>query len=185
MRGGVPGLVAPHPLGDTLPALYLEDTFAQRLCAGLDEVLAPVFATLDCLAAYFDPGTAPPDVLDWLAGWVGFHVDGEWSEERRRQLVRAAADLHAWRGTPRAVRDIVQMTTGEVPEIDEPGGTTWSQDPDTPLPGRRQPELVVRLRVADPAAVDQPRLSAAVAIVAPAHIPWRIEVLPSDGYSPQ
>jgi hypothetical protein len=50
MRGTVPGLASPHPLGGTLPALYADDSFAQRLCDGLDEVLAPVLATLDCRA---------------------------------------------------------------------------------------------------------------------------------------
>ena len=74
MRGIVPGLASPHPIGGTLPGLYADDSFAQRLCEGLDELLAPVLATLDCLPAYLDPGTAPLDLLEWLAGWVGIAV---------------------------------------------------------------------------------------------------------------
>ena len=54
MRTAVPGLVTPHPIGRPLPALYLDDDFTQRLTAGLDEVLAPVLLTLDCLDAYLD-----------------------------------------------------------------------------------------------------------------------------------
>ena len=45
------------------------------LTTGLDQVLAPVFSTLDGLEAYVDPGTAPSDFLDWLASWVGIELD--------------------------------------------------------------------------------------------------------------
>ena len=69
MRGAVPGLPTPHPIGLALPALYLDDGFTQRFTAGLDEVLAPVLLTLDCLDAYLDLELAPPDFLDWLAGY--------------------------------------------------------------------------------------------------------------------
>src|SRR5215472_8724579 len=123
MRGTVPGLASPHPLGGTLPGLYADDSFAQRLCLGLDELLAPVLATLDCLPAYLDPGTAPSDLLDWLADWVGIAIP-----------------------------------------------------PDGPLPGRPEPGLVVRLRTADP-RVDERRLAALIAPFAPAHVPWRLELL--------
>ena len=57
MRGLVPDLISPHPLGSTLPVVFREDDFTQRFCAGLDDVLAPVIATLDSLPAYFDPAT--------------------------------------------------------------------------------------------------------------------------------
>ena len=97
MRGTVPGLASPHPLGETLPALYAEDSFAQRLCQGLDEVLAPLLSTLDCLPAYLDPATAPADLVEWLAGWVGVAIAPGMPEKRRRQLVAAAARLYVWR----------------------------------------------------------------------------------------
>ena len=97
MRGTVPGLTSPHPLGESLPALYADDSLAQRLCQGLDEVLAPVLATLDCLTAYLDPATAPVDLVEWLAGWVGVAVAPEMPDRRRRLLVAAAAQLYVWR----------------------------------------------------------------------------------------
>ena len=75
MRGTVPGLASPHPLGETLPALYADDSFAQRLCQGLDEVLAPLLSTLDCLPAYLDPATAPAD-LAVVAQVLGYPPDG-------------------------------------------------------------------------------------------------------------
>jgi phage tail-like protein len=177
MRGTVPGLASPHPLGDTLPALYADDTFAQRLCRGLDEVLAPVLATLDCLPAYLDPATAPADLVDWLAGWVGVAVAPEMPDGRRRELVAPAARLYVWRGTLPAIRTIVELSTGQTPEILESGGSSWSQDPDAQLPGRPEPELVVRLQAAD-RRIEGPQLMALIEAFVPAHVPWRLELLP-------
>ena len=179
MRGTVPGLASPHPLGGTLPALYADDSFAQRLCEGLDEVLAPVLATLDCLPAYLDPATAPTDLVEWLAGWVGVAVAPQMPDGRRRQLVAAVARLYVLRGTLSAIRTIVELSTGQTPEIHESGGTSWSQDPDAPLPGRPEPELVVRLRMAGP-EIDEARLVALIEAFVPAHVPCRLELLPDN-----
>jgi phage tail-like protein len=180
MRGQLDGLASPHPLGSTLPGLYADDRFAQRLCQGLDEVLAPVLATLDCLPAYFDPGTAPRDLLEWLAGWVGLAAATDVPDSRRRQLIAAAARLWALRGTPFAIKTIVELTTGYTPEIEESGRTHWSQEPETSWPATPVPELVVRLRTADP-HVEEPQLTALITAFAPAHIPWRLELLRDDG----
>ena len=57
-------LLSPRPLGETLPSVYLTDFFAQQLCAAFDELLAPIFATLDCFPAFLDPSTTPKDMLD-------------------------------------------------------------------------------------------------------------------------
>ena len=81
-----PARTSPHPLGATLPALYLDDVFAQNLCASLDEVLAPVIGVLDCFPAYLDPRTAPPDMVDWLAGWTGLLTARKLPLARRRRL---------------------------------------------------------------------------------------------------
>jgi phage tail-like protein len=178
MRGIVPGLASPHPLGETLPALYADDSLARRLCQALDEVLAPVLSTLDCLPAYLDPATAPADLVEWLAGWVGVAIAPGMPDRRRRQLVAAAAELYVWRGTLSAIRDIVELSSGQIPEIRESGGTSWSQDPNAPLPGRPEPELIVRLRASPD--VDQARLTALIDAFVPAHVPWRLELLPDE-----
>ncbi len=182
-RRAVPGLRSPHPIGETLPGPYQDDDFAQRFCAALDEVLAPVLSTLDCLPAYLDPALTPPDVLDWLAGWVGMAEATRWPLERRQALVARAAQLHAWRGTPFAVRELVEVATGIVPELEDSGGVTWSRDPQGRLPGRRRPELVVRVHPPPEGASDSlpevALLTRLVALVAPAHLPWRVEIAPT------
>jgi phage tail-like protein len=176
MRAGISGLQSPFPLGESLPGIYQDDGFVQDLCAGLDEVLAPLVATLDCLPAYLDPETTPLDVLEWLAGWVGVVLD-DVAPERRRVVVRRAAELHRWRGTPHGVRAMVSAWCGIEPELVESGASGWAAESGVPLPGDPVPSLVVRLRVPDPAAFDLRRLDALVAATKPAHVPHRVEVV--------
>lgn len=176
-RGAVPGLLCPHPIGATLPGVYQDDDLAQRLCAALDEVLAPVVVTLDGLPAYLHPALTPPDVLDWLAGWVGLPDAVAWPLDRRRMLVARAGELHAWRGTPYAVREIVELATGIVPEIVDSGGTGWSRAARSRVPYKGRAELVVQVFVPTGPAPDVDLLTRLVALVAPAHLPWRVEVV--------
>lgn len=178
MRGTIEGLASPHPLGGQLPAMFLADPFAQQLCAALDEVLAPVLATLDSFPAYLDPATAPEDDLAWLAGWLGMTVDNNQPEGRRRDLVAAGVELLSRRGTVQGLRDAIRAYLDLEVDISEPGGAHWSSTSGTPLPGTRGGELVVRVPVTDPASFDVRRLDAVVAAVVPAHVRFRVEVVP-------
>jgi phage tail-like protein len=178
VRAGIDGLLSPHPLGRTLPVVFREDDFTQRFCAGLDDVLAPVLATLDSLPAYFDPATAPEDMLAWLATWMGIVVDGHQSPARQRRLVHSGAEILRWRGTVRGVREAVRGLFGADPEIAEPGGSRWSASAGSPLPPPARADLLVRLAVPDPETFDLRRLDALVALVKPAHLEHRVEVFP-------
>lgn len=176
MRGALPGLASPHPIGSALPALYQDDGFTQQFTAGLDEVLAPVLVTLDCLDAYLDVELAPPDFLDWLADWVAAPVDESWPVPLRRELVRHAVMAHRWRGTARGlVLELTALTGGTV-RVRDSGGVTWSGTANT-APGPAVPAQVqVLIQVADPTTVDTDRLAAIVAAAVPAHVRSTITV---------
>jgi phage tail-like protein len=179
-RAAVPALISPHPLGGSLPALYQEDEFAQSLTSGLDAVLAPIFSSLDNLEAYLDPGLAPEDFLDWLGGWVGLVVDETWPLDRRRAFISRAHELYRVRGTAKGLAAHVELFSGGQIEIEEPGGTSWSVTTGSAAPGSAGFNVVVRVRVDDPATVDQPRLNALVAAAKPAHLTHRVEVVPTS-----
>ncbi|HEY6058437.1 MAG TPA: phage tail protein, partial [Candidatus Limnocylindrales bacterium] len=132
MRGLVPGLRSPRPIVESLPGLYEDDAVAQQLTAAFDDVIAPVFATLDNLSAYIDPQLAPEDYLDWLAGWVGAVTDETWDEPRRRAAVSQAAALYRSRGTALGLAGQVELVTAGQVEIVENGATAWSVDPGGP-----------------------------------------------------
>ena len=176
MRGLV-DVATPHPLGAALPGLYQDDGFAQRFVSALDEVLAPIFCTLDNLEAYFDPHLAPADFVAWLAEWVGLALDENWPLERQRALVAEAGELYRWRGTKRGLAAHVALYTGTEPEIVDTGGCEWSATPHAKLPGLPAPQVTIRVRVPDAASVDRNRIDAIVAAAKPAHVLHEIEVL--------
>ncbi|MGW5151720.1 phage tail protein [Rhodococcus koreensis] len=177
MRGTTGGLQSARPLGETVPAVYQQDWYTQQLCAAFDEVLAPVFTTLDSFSAYLDPHTAPDDMLGWLAGWIGLTFTGHETPARKRDLIVAGIRTLAARGTARGVREAVAAVFDVEPEIEESGGITASTTPGTPSPGNPHPLLTVRLVVADRSAIDERRLEALVEAVTPAHIPHHVEVV--------
>jgi phage tail-like protein len=181
-RGLVPGLPSPYRIAEFLPAVYQEDDpFVLRFTAGLDDVWAPVLATLDCLDAYLDPHLAPEDFLAWLADWVGAVVDETTPLALRRAAVARAAALHRDRGTPAGLRDVVELLTGGEVEVLDSGGTAWSATPDATPPGESAPWL--RVRVVIEAAGEESRsalrsaVEAAVAAAKPAHVAHSVEVL--------
>jgi phage tail-like protein len=181
MRGLVADLATPHPIGSTLPALYQEDDFSQRMSGAFDEVLAPVFAALDGLDAYLDPRYSPEDFLDWLGSWVGITLDQTWPLERRRQMVRSAADLYRLRGTAAGLAAQVEIFSGGKVEILESGGSAWSGSPGGTMPGDGNPSLLVRVAVRDPKRLSVARLDVLVAASKPAHVPHRVEVVEVAG----
>jgi len=177
MRGLVDGLPSPHPLGFTLPPIYLDDSLTQRITAGLDEVLAPVLHVLDNLDAYLDPAIAPSDFYEWLAGWVAVVLDDRWPPDRQRVLIGQASKLYGLRGTVRGLAaHIALFVEGDI-DIEETGAATWSASPGAALGGNPVPHVKVRVRAADPGSVDLRRLETVVAASKPADVPHEIEVV--------
>lgn len=173
------GLATPHPLGSTLPPLYHSDDFAQQLCAAFDDVLAPVFAILDCFPAYLDAGTAPEDMLDWLAGWIGLTLTDQGGAARKRASIAIGAAVLPERGTARSIREAVRAAFNLETEIVESGATSWSTTADSAPPGEDAPDLLVLVVTDEPDAIDRRRLDEVVRSAKPAHMPHRIEVVAS------
>ena len=177
-RAAVAGLPSRYPIGGQLPALYADDDFAQRFTAGLDTVLAPVFATLDNLPAYLDPRVAPTDFLAWLASWVGAHDDPQWPVELRREAVVRAVELHRWRGTRRGLVEALRLALGVHAEVTNDGGSRWSSTAGTDLPPEPPGDPLVRVWPDREAPVDVHRVREIVRAMCPVHTGCRVEVLP-------
>jgi len=174
----VPGLGVPRKLIETMPAVYQEDDFfTRRLTEGLDECLAPIMSTLDCLSAYVDPYLTPTDFLDWLASWVSMVLDETWAEDRRRATLAHAVELYKMRGTAAGMRAEVQIFTGGAVEINESGGCVWSATPGGEFPGEPSPRLAVRVIVNDDTAVSERAVNAIVSAAKPAHVVHAVEVV--------
>ena len=181
MRGLVEGLGSPHPLGESLPAMYQEnDEFALRFTEALDEVIAPVLLALDNLDAYFDPLVAPRDFLDWLAGWVGIQLDETWPEKKQREQVKNAVELYRWRGTRKGLEDVIELYAGVRPEVTDNGGTIATSAINQPLPGSPDLMLTVTLRVPPDVDIDEGRVNDLIMEAKPAHVPHQLVVVPAE-----
>jgi phage tail-like protein len=179
MRGTVTGLGTPYPLQTLLPAVLQDDGFTRRLVDGIDEVLAPIVCTLDCLEAYLNPLLAPADFLEWIATWFSEVLDENWPAQRRRRFVAAAVEMFRTRGTVAGLRRELELSSGGQVEISESGGVAWSLKPEGPLPGEDVPRLAVRVLVDEVSTVRQAALDAHIKTARPAHIVYLLEVVAS------
>jgi phage tail-like protein len=177
MRGLIEGLETPHPIGMELPGLFHDDDFTQRFTAALDEVIAPIFLTLDAIEAYIDPWLAPEDFLTWLSEWLGIPIEEDLDESRRRMLVARAATLYGWAGTAKGIADLVECYTGVRPEVEDTGGVSWSSTPEGDLPGDDQFAVTVRIPTDDASSIDVARVERLLAGFVPASVIATVEVV--------
>jgi phage tail-like protein len=101
-----------------LPGIYHSD-FMQRFMGIFESIQTPIEWTIDNFDLFLDPGTAPSDFMPWLASWFVLTFDSTWNETQRRQLLAEAHQIFARRGTPWALRRVLEIYTGESPQIDD------------------------------------------------------------------
>ena len=176
MRRAVPGLGTPYPIGTLMPAVYQEDPDAMRWTEALDEVLAPAISVLDCIGAYLDPMLAPDDFVLWLADWFGTVLDENWPLRRQREAVARSVALYRRSGTLAGLRELLELVTGGMVEVEDSGGAIWSQAPNTAPPGRDEPALTVRVPAPGGSRFDVKAIGDLVAAVKPAHVAHTVEV---------
>jgi len=102
-----------------LPALYERDELMGRFLMLFESFWDPIEGQIDQLPHYFDPRTAPPDLLPWLAAWLDLVLDERWPESKRRQLLQSAVHLYRRRGTRDGLVDYLEIYTGARPQIVE------------------------------------------------------------------
>lgn len=151
---GRPTIEAPHLTGlasrylDELPSIYHdEEGFLGRYLKIFETLWEPLEQRQDHIALYFDPRTCPARFLDWFADWLGFALDPALPERPRRALLAEAVWLIRWRGTRAGMSRLIELCTGQVPEIRVEAGSpsvlviqlAAPQDPEV------APELVERL----------------------------------------
>ena len=102
-----------------LPALFQDDEFMGQFLLIFESILKPIENTVTNIPLYFDPLKTPESLLSWLATWVDVVLDSTWPLERRRELVKCAAELYRWRGTKRGLTEYLRIYTGDMPEISE------------------------------------------------------------------
>lgn len=112
---------------DQLPAGMLADDFFTRFVSLFQAQADTLVAHADNLEHLVDPAVAPPEMVRWMAAWIGQDgIDpGIDLSTQRRMLVSAARTL-AWRGTPRGLREVLTLFSGAAAEVED-GGGVWRE----------------------------------------------------------
>ncbi len=107
-----------------LPAAFGPDPvsadFTDRLLGIFDRGFRSVESQIDNEADLFDPRSAPdkpkqagvPDMLTWLASWIGVTFDRAWPVAKRRQYLMQVAKLYSCRGTLPGLRRVLLLFLG-------------------------------------------------------------------------
>jgi phage tail-like protein len=158
-----------------LPAIYQEGDFGLRFIGALETLLDPILALLDSLDSHVTPELAPTDLLGLLASWFGLELDEAWDEDRRRELVRSAAELSRRRGTREGLELELRIAFPELPlRVEETGGVFAADDP-AKLPPVEEPGFVVYCDV----PLSEPMQASVARVIEhmkPIHIAYRLRV---------
>ena len=68
---------------------------------------------------YFDPQETPDKFLNWLASWVALTLDIDWPTIKKRKMIKAASEMYKYRGTRRALIEVLEIFLGKRPRIEE------------------------------------------------------------------
>jgi len=165
-----------------LPGLYRDDEFMGQFLLVFESIMKPLENTVSSLPVYFDPMVAPESLLEWLAYWVDLAPDTTWPIERRRELVKSAAELYRWRGTRRGLAEHLRIYTGSVPEISE-HVQGMRLDHDTRLGINTQlgtsgagNHFTVSLELDSPDSIDINNVRAIIEAQKPAHTAYTLQV---------
>ncbi|NJM40058.1 MAG: hypothetical protein HC853_04450, partial [Anaerolineae bacterium] len=106
-----------------LPAIYREDSFQasflDRWLSNFEGFYTHLEDQINVFPSMIDPRTAPAEMLEWLASWMGLLLDPQWSETRRRFFIRHAMDLYRLRGTPLGLALILRLYVDDKSQIND------------------------------------------------------------------
>lgn len=104
-----------------LPSIYGRDErssdFLSRYLSLFQTMLEQTESKIREVTRTLEAKNAAGPSLRWLLGWLGIDADDYWSEDQLRQLLQAAPELYALRGTKTALERLIQIYTGEKPII--------------------------------------------------------------------
>lgn len=124
-----------------LPRVMAEDPVLYGFVTALEEVAGTVRDRVDSIEHHVDTGLAAPEMLQYLASWLGVELEPTDSPEYKRTLLREVGRLLGWRGTRHGVENLLEAATGARVTVTDTGGIFG---PDEPVPPADQ-KVVVQL----------------------------------------
>lgn len=147
-----------------LPVGMASADFFSRFVSIFQEEAGTLLAHAENLPHLADPTVAPPAMVRWLAEWVGMStIDPGLPEAVQRRLVSVASRTLARRGTPGALRTILELFSGGPAQVTD-GGGVWREG-EAPAD-----HAWVEMRVASTGILTDADFVALVADHIPAHV---------------
>ena len=149
---------------DQLPAGMLADDFFTRFVSLFQAQADTLVAHADNLEHLVDPAVAPPDMVRWMAGWIGQDgLDPGLAVDLQRRMLVTTARTLPWRGTLRGLRDVLTLFSGAPAHVED-GGGVWRE-------GGAPPDTAwVIMRVAGTGGLSEADFVDLVADEVPAHV---------------
>lgn len=129
-----PAVHAPEPPAGTvarskdwlvgqLPAGMLSEDFFVRFVRIFQEQAQTLLTHADSLPHLADPQLAPPEMVRYLARWLGAPgIDDSYDEATQRAVLATIARTLPWRGTRHALVELAQLYSGGPATIADGGG---------------------------------------------------------------
>lgn len=168
----VPGLQSPFPMINYTSSMLADDPIAQKICASLDEVLAPIISVLDCYDSYLDVNIAPLDFVRYMSTWILVHPETGWDEHAVRRSLANAIRFYEFRGTARGVRDFLSVVFNVDVAVEDSGSVTTSQDWTDPStwPTPEAPSVHITISGREGASTDMDLVHMVMGAAVPAHV---------------
>jgi phage tail-like protein len=119
-------------LVEQLPRVMAEDLVLRGFVTALEEVAGTVRDRVDSVEHHVDTGLAAPEMLQFLASWLGVELEPTDPPEYKRTLVREVGRLLGWRGTRHGVESLLEAATGSRVTVTDNGGIFGPNDPMPP-----------------------------------------------------
>ncbi|MEO3815988.1 phage tail protein [Plantactinospora sp. B24E8] len=128
-------------LAAQLPRALAADPVVHGFVAAFEEIADSVRDRIDSIEHQLDVGLASPEMLQFLASWLGLELEPTDPPEYQRELVREVGQLLGWRGTRYGIEGLLAAATGSRVLVDD-GGGVYGQRDEIPPP---DPTVTVRL----------------------------------------
>lgn len=149
---------------DQLPAGMLADDFFTRFVSLFQAQADTLVAHADNLEHLVDPAVAPPEMVRWMAGWIGQEgVDPGFAPDLQRRMLVTTARTLPWRGTLRGLREVLSLFSGAPAEVQD-GGGVWGEG------GAPEDTAWVIMRVASTGGLSEADFVDLVVDEVPAHV---------------
>lgn len=109
-----------------LPPVLAQDPVLGGFVLALEQIADSLRERIDGVEHQLDVDLASPEMLAYVAAWLGVALEPSETGERQRALVRAAGETVRWRGTRYGVERMLEAATGSRVVVRDGGGVHGS-----------------------------------------------------------